>query len=61
MGLLKKEVESSISILLQTTPHWLINKDQLQEQQKTNNKRGSAIVITMSNKNMIKQLMACDL
>lgn len=61
MRLLKKEVESSISILLQTKPHWLINKDQLQEQEKTNNKRGSAIVITMSNKNMLKQLMACDL
>lgn len=61
MGLLKREVEFSTNILLQIISRWLINEDQLKEQQETNNKRRSAIVITMSNKNMKKQLMASSL
>ena len=54
MGLLKREVKSSTSILLQAMLHWLINEDQLIERQETNNKRRSAIAITVNNKNMIK-------
>lgn len=61
MGLLKREVESSTGILLQTTPRWLINENRLKEQQETNNKRGSAIVITVSNENMANKLMASGL
>ena len=53
IGLLKREIESS-DILLQTTPHWLINENRLKKQQETNNKHGSAIVITLSNKNVAK-------
>ncbi len=61
MELLKREVESSTGIPLKATPRWLINEDRLKEQQKTNNKRGSAIVITVGNENVAKQLMASGL
>ena len=61
MGLLKREVESSTEILLKATLHWLINENRLQKQQKTSNKRRSAIVITVSNKNVAKQLIASGL
>jgi hypothetical protein len=61
MGLLKREVESSTGILLKATPRWLINENRLQEQQEINNKRGSAIVITVSNENVAKQLIASGL
>lgn len=61
IGLLKREVESSTGILLQTMSCWLLNEDQLKKQQGTNNKRGLAIVITVSNENVAKQLMASGL
>ena len=61
MGFLKREVESSTRILLKATPRWLINESRLQKQQKTSNKRGSAIVITVNNENVVKQLIASDL
>ena len=61
MELLQREVESSTGILLKAIPHWLINEDRLKEQQDTGNKRGSAIVITVSNENLAKQLMASGL
>ena len=61
MRLLRGEVEFSTRILLKATSRWLINENRLQEQQKTSNKRGSAIVITMSNKNVAKQLKASGL
>ena len=61
MGLLKRKVESSTGILLQATSHWFINKDQLREKQKTNNKCWFVIAITVSNKNVAKQLMASGL
>lgn len=61
MGLLKREIESSTCILVQTTPHWLIYDKRLKEQQEINNKRGLAIVITVSNKFGVKQLMANSL
>lgn len=61
MELLKREVESSTGIPLKATPRWLVNEDRLKEQQETNNKRGSAIVITVSNENVAKQLMASGL
>ena len=40
---------------------WFINENRLKEQQKTNNKLGSAIVITMDNKKIAEQLMASSL
>ncbi len=61
MELLKREVESSTGISLKATPRWLINEDRLNEQQEASNKRGSAIVITVSNENVAKQLMASGL
>lgn len=61
MELLKREVESSTGVSLKATPRWLISEDRLKEQQTTNNKRGSAIVITVSNKHVVKQLMASGL
>ena len=61
IGLLKREVESLTDILLQTIPRWLINEDQLKKQQETNNKCGLAIVITVSIKNVAKQLIASGL
>ena len=60
--LLKREVKSSTSIPLKTMLHWLINsKDHLKEQQDKGNKRGSVIVITVSNKIEGKRLTANDL
>ncbi len=61
MELLKREVESLTGIPLKATPRWLINEDRLKEQQVTSNKCGSAIVITISNENVAKQLMASGL
>ena len=61
MELLKREVESSTGISLKATPRWLISEDRLKEQQAINNKRGSAIVITVSNKLVAKQLIASGL
>ena len=61
MELLKREVESSTGIPLQATPCWLINEERLKKQQKTNNKRGSAIVITVGNENLAKKLIASGL
>ena len=61
IGLLKKEVESSINILLQSMSHWLINEDQIRKQQETNNKCGLVILITMSIRNMPKQLINSSL
>ena len=61
MELLRREVESSTGISLKTMPCWLINKNRLREEQEINNKRGSAIVITVSNENEAKQLVASGL
>ena len=61
MGLLKREVKSSNGILLKVIPHWLINENRLQEQQKTSNKCGSTIIIIISNENVAKQLIASGL
>lgn len=61
MELLKREVESSTGISLKTIPRWLINENRLREQQESNNKRGSAIVITVSNKMEAKRLIASSL
>ena len=55
--LLKQEVESSTDIQLKTLPRWLINKNRLQEQQKTGNKQGFAIVITVKGKSKARQLL----
>lgn len=49
LELLRREVESSTGISLKTMPRWLINEDRLKEQQDKGGKRGSAIVITVSN------------
>ena len=54
MELLKRKVESLTGVLLKATPRWLIGEDRFKEQQATNNKRGSAIVITVSNKFVAK-------
>lgn len=58
MELLKREVESSIDLLLKTILPWFINKNRLKNHQKSNNKRGSVIVITVSNKIEVKSLIA---
>ena len=39
-------------------PRWLINEERLKKQQELNNKRGSAIVITVSSESEAKQLAA---
>ena len=57
LELLKKEVESSTGIQLKTMPRWLISEDRLKEQQEKGSKRGSAIVITVSNKIEAKWLL----
>lgn len=61
MELLKREVESSTGILLKTIPRWLVNENRLKEQQENDNKRGSAIVITVSNEKDAKRLVASGL
>ena len=58
LELLRRKVESSTSILLKTMPRWLINKVRFKEQQDKGNKRGSAIVITVSNEIKAKRLIA---
>lgn len=58
MELFKREVESSTGIALKAMPRWLVNEDRLKEQQEANNKRGSAIVITVSNDSEAKKLCA---
>ena len=58
MELLKREVESSTGISLKTILRWLISEDRLREQQENNNKRGSAIVITVSNETEAKRIIA---
>ena len=61
MELLKREVEFSTGVSLKATPCWLISEDRLKEQQATNNQYRSAIVITVSNKHVAKQLIASGL
>ena len=61
MELLKREVESSTGISLKAIPRWLISENRLREQRKNNNKRGSAIVITLSNKIEAKRFIASGL
>ena len=61
MELLKREVESATGIELKTLPRWLISESRLREQQEANNKRGSAIVITVSGENEGKRLCASGL
>lgn len=48
--ILKREIESSIDIQLKTMSRWLISEGRLKEQQKKRSKRGSILVITVSNK-----------
>ena len=61
MELLKREVESATGIQLKTIPRWLISESRLREQQESNNKRGSAIVITVSGESEAKTLCASGL
>lgn len=61
MELLKREVESSTGIPLKAIPRWLISENWLQEQQENNDKRGSAIVITVSNEIEAKRSIASGL
>ena len=61
LELLKREVESLTGIPLKTMPQWLINEDCLKEQQETSNKRGSAILITVSSESEAKRLLASGL
>lgn len=61
LELLKREVECSIGFQLRTMPRWLINEYCLKEQQEKESKRGSAIVITASNKIEEKRLLANSL
>ena len=61
IGLLKREVESSTGILLKTLPRWLINENRLRKQQKTGNKRGSAIVIMIREESEAKYLCISEL
>ena len=58
MELLKREVESATGIRLKAIPRWLISESRLKEQQELNNKRGSAIVITVSGESEAKKLCA---
>lgn len=58
LELLRREFEISTGISLKTMPRWLINGDRLKEQQDKGGKRGSAIVITVSNDIEAKQLIA---
>ena len=61
MELLKREVESATGIQLKAPPRWLINESRLKEQQEFNNKRGSAMVITVSGESEAKKLCASGL
>ena len=61
MDILKREVESSTGIPLKATPWWLISENRLREQQENNNKRGLAIVITVSNEIEAKRIIASGL
>ena len=61
MELLKREVESATGIRLKAIPRWLISESRLKEQQELNNKRGSAIVITVSGESEAKKLCASGL
>ena len=61
MDILKREVKSSTGIPLKATPRWLISENRLQEQQENNNKRGSAMVITVKTKIEAKQIIASGL
>ena len=61
MELLKREVESSTGIQLKTLFRWLINENRLREQQKAENKRGSAIVIIVKGDAEAKKLCASGL
>lgn len=49
MEILCREIESSTGIQLKMLPRWLINETQLEERLKSENGRGSAIVITVGN------------
>ena len=61
MELLKREVESAMGIQLKSVPRWLISENRLREQQESSNKRGSAIVITVSSESEAKRLCASGL
>ena len=56
--MLKQKVELSISIQLKALRCWLISKNRLQEQQKSCNKQGSAIVIIVIEESKTKYLHA---
>lgn len=59
--LLKQEVKPSTKIKLKAHPRWLIFENRLREQQKSGNKRGSAIVITVKGETEAKKLYAFGL
>ena len=61
MELLRREVESATGIQLKSIPRWLISESRLREQQESSNKRGSAIVITVSSESEAKKLCASGL
>ncbi len=47
MELFKKEMESATRIHPRRIPRWFISESRLREQQESNNKRSSAIVIIL--------------
>lgn len=61
MELLKREVESATGIELKTLSQWFISKSRLREQQEANDKRSSAIAITVGGENEGKRLFASGL
>ena len=59
--LLQWEIESSTGIQLKTLLRWLISKNCLIDQQKSENKRGSTIIITIKEKLEAKHSCASGL
>lgn len=59
--LLRREVESAMGIQLKSMPRWLISENRLKEQQESSNKRGSAIVITVSSESEAQKLCVSGL
>ena len=53
-----REIKSFTRIKLKTISQWLINKEQLEEQLESRNRRGSAIVITVGNEAKVSKLCA---
>lgn len=55
--LLKRKVESAMKIQLKLVFQWLISKNRLGKQQKSNNERGSAIIIMSCHKRKKKMCL----